>query len=98
MSTHNDRTLDDDLKIFKTVKLGNKSSPLHDLIQQLVEHIAPVSKKQYVCPSVLFSTPLMPLDSLFWIKATERHVLLGTLLYAPGMFQFSPFPLHALLY
>jgi len=32
--------------MFKTIKLANKSSPLYDVIQQLVEHIAPVAKKQ----------------------------------------------------
>uniref|UniRef100_A0A7M6DLZ7 SWIM-type domain-containing protein n=1 Tax=Clytia hemisphaerica TaxID=252671 RepID=A0A7M6DLZ7_9CNID len=47
MAIHNDRTLSDELKMFKSIKLANKSAPLNDLIQQLIEHIVPVSKKQY---------------------------------------------------
>ena len=46
ISNHNERTLKEELKIFKTIKLVDKSSLLHDVIQQLVEHIAPSSKKQ----------------------------------------------------
>lgn len=48
MTYHNNRTLYDEMKIFKSIKLVNKSSPLQDVIQQLVEHVVPVAKKQYV--------------------------------------------------
>ena len=40
--------MDDELKVFKSIKLANKSNPLQDVIQQLVEHVVPVATKQYV--------------------------------------------------
>ena len=48
MAVHMERTLEDELKMFKSIKLASKSSPLQDVIQQLVDHVVPVAKKQYV--------------------------------------------------
>ena len=48
MVDHYGRTLECELKAFKSIKLVNKSAPLQDVIQQIVEHVAPVARKQYV--------------------------------------------------
>ncbi|XP_047129189.1 uncharacterized protein LOC100213006 isoform X2 [Hydra vulgaris] len=47
MTCHNNRTLEDELKVFRSIKLVNKTTPLQDVIQQLVEHVVPVACKQY---------------------------------------------------
>jgi len=47
MTYHNERTLDDELKVFKSIKLISKASPLHEVIQYIVENIVPHSKRQY---------------------------------------------------